>query len=59
MEDKDSKNKKNMGNWKTVTLDFDYSFRSLYPHTFGGLHKKFLRKKSIIKIWKREFTNTL
>ena len=46
MEDKDSKNKKNMGDWKTVSFDF----ASLYPH---------LRKITIRKIWKREFTNTL
>ena len=55
MEDKDSKNKKNLENWKIVNFDF----ASLYPNTFGGLDKKFLRKITIRKIWKREFTNTL
>jgi hypothetical protein len=55
MEDKDSKNKKNMGHWKIVSFDF----ASLYPHTFRGTNKNFLRKISIRKIWKREFINTL
>jgi hypothetical protein len=55
MEDKDSKNKKNMEDWKTI--NFDYF--NLYPHTFRGPNKNFLRKISIRKIWKREFTNTL
>jgi hypothetical protein len=55
MEDKDSKNKKNLENWKTVNFDF----ASLYPHTFRGINKNLLRKITIRKIWKREFTNTL
>ena len=30
MEDKDSKNKENLENWKTMSFDF----ASLYPETF-------------------------
>ena len=52
MEDKDSKNKKNLENWKIVNFDFA-------KHTFRGSDKNFLRKITIRKIWKREFTNTL
>lgn len=48
MEDKDSKNKKNMGNWKTVSLDF----ASLYPNTFTRFDiKNLTRQIKIIKIW--------
>ena len=53
MEDKDSKNKKNLENWKTVNFDF----ASLYPETFrmdGFDMKNILRKISIRKIWKKE-----
>ena len=53
MEDKDSKNKKNLENWKTVNLDFS----SLYPETFTSRSfdiKNILRKISIRKIWKKE-----
>ena len=53
MEDKDSKNKKNLENWKTVNFDF----ASLYPETFtmGNFDiKNILRKISIRKIWKKE-----
>lgn len=53
MDDKDSKNKKNMGNWKTVSLDF----ASLYPvmehlNTFTRFDiKNLTRQIKIIKIW--------
>ena len=53
MEDKDSKNKKNLENWKTVNFDF----ASLYPKTFrvnGFGFENILRKISIRKIWKKE-----
>ena len=53
MEDKDSKNKKNLENWKTVNFDF----ASLYPETFkmGDFDiKNILRKISIRKIWKKD-----
>ena len=53
MEDKDSKNKKNLENWKTVNFDF----ASLYPETFkmGDFDiKNILRKTSIRKRWKKE-----
>jgi len=46
MEDKETKDSKNLEKWKII--NFDYA--SLYTH---------LRKISIRKIWKREFTNTL
>jgi hypothetical protein len=57
MEDKDSKNKKNMGHWKIVSFDF----ASLYPNSFT-MKLNFLqmkRRNKIKKIWKREFTNIL
>ena len=47
MEDKDSKNKKNLENWKTVNFDF----ASLYPEM--GI-KNILRKISIRKICKKD-----
>jgi hypothetical protein len=55
MEEKETKDYKNLENWKIVSLDF----ASLYSHTFRGPDKNFLRKITIRKIWKREFTNTL
>ena len=57
MEDKDSKNKENLENWKTVNFDF----ASLYPETLTMSDfdiKNILRKISIRKIWKKyEKTN--
>ena len=53
MEDKDSKNKKNLENWKTVIFDF----ASLYPKTFrvnGFGFENILRKISIRKICKKD-----
>ncbi len=55
MEDKETKDSKNLEKWKII--NFDYA--SLYSHTFRGPDKNFLRKITIRKIWKREFTNTL
>jgi hypothetical protein len=53
MEDKDSKNKKNLENWKTVNFDF----ASLYPETFRMSDfyiKNILRKVTTKEIWKKE-----
>ena len=50
MEDKDSKNKKNLENWKTVNFDF----ASLYPEMGDFDIKNILRKISIRKIWKKD-----
>jgi glutamate synthase domain-containing protein 3 len=48
MEDKDSKNKKNLENWKTLNFDFV----SLYPNTFTRFEiKNLTRQIKIIKIW--------
>lgn len=49
MEDKDSKNKKNLENWKTVNFDF----ASLYPGTMriGRFWNIYVRKIRIKKIW--------
>jgi hypothetical protein len=50
MEDKETKDYKNLEKWKTVSFDF----ASLYSHTYAGPDKNFLRKKSIRKIWKKK-----
>ena len=48
MDKEKRENKENMGNWKTVTLDFT----SLYPHTFGSIRvANIVRKMKIKKIW--------
>ena len=57
MEDKETKDYKNLEKWKTVNFDF----ASLYPETFRMSDfdiKNILRKISIRKIWKKnEKTN--
>ena len=57
MEDKETKDYKNLEKWKTVSFDF----ASLYPNSFT-MKLNFLqikRRNKIKKIWKREFTNIL
>jgi hypothetical protein len=55
MDDKETKDSKNLEEWKKVSFDF----ASLYSHTFREPDVNFLRKyrrhKSIRKIWKKEF----
>lgn len=50
MEKEKRENKENMGNWKTVSLDF----ASLYTHSFGSSIRvaNIIRKITIRKIWK-------
>lgn len=56
MEEKETKDYKNLENWKIVSFDF----ASLYPNTFTRFDiKNLTRQIKIKKIWKREFTNTL
>lgn len=58
MDDKETKDSKNLEEWKTVSFDF----ASLYSHTFRpdvNFLRKYRRHKSIRKIWKKEFINTL
>jgi hypothetical protein len=50
MEDKETKDYKNLEKWKTVSFDF----ASLYSHTYTGPDINFLRKISIRKIWKKK-----
>ena len=48
MDKEKRENKKNLGNWKTVSLDY----ASLYPNTFTRFDLKNLsRQIKIIKIW--------
>ena len=50
MDDKETKDYKNLEKWKTVSFDF----ASLYSHTFNQPSINFLRKISIKKIWKKD-----